>query len=158
MENYKVVVNRSNGEQFSDELQHHKYIKREKKNGKWVYTYSKTKTAKVSDLPDEVKTEISRKAQDVKYAAKDAELKYKTEKAMKKNEFGKIAKTSVQRGSNHVMRTLNKFGKGTLDDRLKESANRGKNALRESANRGENAFKGAAKRGKNALRKFLEIH
>lgn len=45
----EVQVKRSNdelfhsdsflGEEFSDELQHYKYIKREKKNGKWVYYY-----------------------------------------------------------------------------------------------------------------------
>lgn len=35
----EIKVRRKDGQQYSDELQHYKYLKREKKNGKWRYYY-----------------------------------------------------------------------------------------------------------------------
>lgn len=136
MGNCEVVINRS--QEFDDELQHYKYIKREKVNGKWRYYYDQAEIdaakAKLNAAANTAVTEGLRTSQDVKYAAKDAKYKHEMDKAKKTNDFGKIASNYAKQKVNNVLRKLNRYGEGTLDDRLIQASKKGRDAVRKRLN------------------------
>lgn len=94
------------------DLTHWKYIKREKKNGKWRYYYDKDTVKK--DL-DYIKQETSRTVQNAKYEANDKLLKYQQNTA---DSLGAYSIATINRGYNSVLKTLNNIGKGKLDDKI----------------------------------------
>ena len=135
-----------------DYLMHanYKYIKREKKNGKWVYYYKGDNTATnqgmtrkdmadkvirgefgngeqrkelLGDTYGDVQKTVNQKYDDAAYAARDAELK-KAQKEAKN--VGKYAKATVQRGANGALKLLNKIGKGTVDNAVKKVGKKAK--------------------------------
>ena len=128
---------------YSKELKHanHKYIKREKKNGKWVYYYDNGEGHSLNEMADRaargdfgngaqrkqmlgdaynaVQKRVNRNYENVDYDAKDAELK----KAQKESKsVGKYAKSTVQRGANAAMKILNNIGDGTIDNKVKKAS------------------------------------
>ena len=105
---YKAVIKSDP----SKELTHWKYIKREKVNGKWRYYYDKDAVKKDVNY---VKQEASRSAQNVKYDVADTALKYRQNTA---DNVGEYLGSTVKRGYNAVLKSLNNIGKGTLDDSL----------------------------------------
>ena len=97
---------------MNSELTHWKYIKREKKNGKWRYTYDKEKIDKDVNY---AKQEASRKTQNLAYDVTDEALKYRQNTT---DNFGEYLARSIQRGYNGTLKFLNNIGNGTLDDSL----------------------------------------
>lgn len=95
------------------DLTHWKYIKREKVNGKWQYTYNKENVDKAVNY---VKQEASREAQNVAYNAASEALKYRQNTT---DDAGEYLVRTVQRGYVETLKILNNIGKGTLDDSLK---------------------------------------
>ena len=95
------------------DLIHWKYIKREKANGKWRYTYNKENVDKAVNY---VKQEASREAQNVAYNAASEALKYRQNTT---DDAGEYLVRTVQRGYVETLKILNNIGKGTLDDSLK---------------------------------------
>lgn len=85
-----------------DELYHWKYIKREKKNGKWVYTYSNDKLG--------VKNFIDTKITGNAYWQDAGEAGTKMAKAKTKEEFDKAKKESEEALNNY----LNKSVRGNI--------------------------------------------
>lgn len=131
--------------EYTDELQHYKYTRKEKKNGKWVYYYDKPSelnalTDKQKQKLKDVANEAERKADNLLYDAHkkalDVEKKTKLYKIDKDNSKSKIEKTArrasvitsntVRRGATSVLRALNNVGKGKLDNRIRKSAAKGK--------------------------------
>ena len=94
------------------DLTHWKYIKREKVNGKWRYTYNKENVDKAVNY---VKEEASREAQNVAYNAASEALKYRQNTT---DDAGEYLVRTVQRGYVETLKILNNIGKGTLDDSL----------------------------------------
>lgn len=126
MNEYVAIVRRTSNE---DELQHFKYIKREKKNGKWVYTYTKDGdgNAKVKDMARDAVNETSRAADRVKYTIK--EEKFAEEHANAKTVKEKVS-SGVKRGSNLALMYMNNIGDGTLDNSVNRGVEKAKSWLR----------------------------
>ena len=95
------------------DLIHWKYIKREKVNGKWRYTYNKENVDKAVNY---VKQEASREAQNVAYNAASEALKYRQNTT---DDVGEYLVRTVQRGYVETLKILNNIGKRTVDDSLK---------------------------------------
>ena len=96
----------------NSELTHWKYIDREKKNGKWRYTYNKENVDKAVNY---AKQEVDREAQNVSYNAASEALKYRQNTT---DDVGEYLVRTVQRGYVETLKILNNIGKGTLDDSL----------------------------------------
>lgn len=99
------------------DLTHWKYIKREKVNGKWRYTYNKENLDKAVNY---VKQEASREAQNLAYNAANEILKYRQNTT---DDVGEYLVRTVQRGYVATLKTLNNIGKGTFDDSLNSFMN-----------------------------------
>ena len=99
-------------EDMNSELTHWKYIDREKKNGKWRYTYNKENVDKAVNY---AKQEAGREAQNVAYNAASEALKYRQNTT---DDVGEYLVRTVQRGYVETLKILNNIGKGTIDDSL----------------------------------------
>lgn len=93
-----------------NDLTHWKYIKREKVNGKYRYTYNKDKAQRDVDY---AKQEIARKKQNVEYDAVNEKLKYKQYTTDDTKEY---LTSAAQRGYVTTLKILNNVGRGNLDD------------------------------------------
>lgn len=126
--------------EYTDELQHYKYTRKEKVNGKWRYFYDNLLDEEQKQKLKDAANEADRKADNVLYDAHkkalDVEKKTKLYKIDKDNSKSKIEKTArrasvitsntVRRGATSVLRALNNVGKGKLDNRIRKSAAKGK--------------------------------
>ena len=101
-----------------NELTHWKYIDREKKNGKWRYTYDKQKVDKVVNY---AKQESTREAQNLAYDTANEALKYRQNTT---DDAGEYLARTIQRGYVGTLKILNNIGKGTLDDSLNSFMNK----------------------------------
>ena len=99
------------------DLTHWKYIKREKVNGKWRYSYDKENIDKAVNY---AKQEATREAQNLAYNAANEVLKYRQNTT---DDVGEYLVRTVQRGYVTTLKTLNNIGKGTLDDSLNSFMN-----------------------------------
>ena len=99
------------------DLTHWKYIKREKVNGKWRYSYDKENIGKAVNY---AKQEATREAQNLAYNAANEVLKYRQNTT---DDVGEYLVRTVQRGYVATLKTLNNIGKGTLDDSLNSFMN-----------------------------------
>lgn len=102
----------------NSELTHWKYIDREKKNGKWRYTYDKQKVDKAVNY---VKQESTREAQNLAYDTANEALKYRQNTT---DDVGEYLARTIQRGYVGTLKILNNIGKGTLDDSLNSFMNK----------------------------------
>lgn len=144
-----------------DELMHHKYVKREKVNGKWRYYYDDKNSAggnntrytldemaaKVTrgdfkngaerkellgDSYDAIQKRVNRNYQNIDYDKKDGEYKNAQKSSDSLREY---AKNTTKRGHNKVMKILNNIGDGTIDDKARDSANKAKKYMSKLFNR-----------------------
>lgn len=99
------------------DLTHWKYIKREKVNGKWRYSYDKENVDKAVNY---AKQEATREAQNLAYDTTNEVLKYRQNTT---DDVGEYLVRTVQRGYVATLKTLNNIGKGTLDDSLNSFMN-----------------------------------
>lgn len=110
MSNYVAVVRRSGGD---DELSHFKYIKREKRNGKWVYTYDTDTLSKYNTGKTETKkTEVTGGRGAVsKYKTNLKKITTTTEYKKSNKLFDSTKKSSVETSASKVTHVVKSQGK-----------------------------------------------
>lgn len=136
----QVIVKRRS----TDELEHgHKYLKKEKVNGKWRYYYD------TDQLKADVKkaaSEVSRTADNARYDVEYEALKlsnkkklYDVDKSYKGNSnlvrkakrITAVTPNTIKAGRNRVLRALNNTGNGRLDNKLREKSKKAQKWLKD---------------------------
>ncbi len=114
---YEIRVRRKDEPQYSDELQHHKYFKRELKNGKWRYYYDYNNGDGWSDKKG---VEIRKKKNSTEitlFNTKNTKYWDKHEKTMTKN-YGPIKVSHAEDGVEYTIKfstkKLKSFHKKTI--------------------------------------------
>lgn len=135
------------GDEFSDEMYHWKYIKRERKNGKWVYYYDTTEL----DKYDKGTTSVSKSMDASGNTSGTTKIGYRKHDGLFDSE------TTIQSvGSKD--KTVYKY-QGKLSRAQAKAEKKIYDTFCSGARKKQkaNSLRNAAAKGRNAVRKFLKI-